>query len=85
LPSCYTTNSRTPTVDTVRTKRINLMGAAELSERLGCSRQRAYQIARKSDFPKPYAKLKQGTVWAAEEVEAWMIAHGRIPPDDTEE
>jgi len=62
------------------------MGAAEICVRLGSpSRQRTYQVTRKADFPKPVAKLRQGSVWAADEVEAWMKAHGRGNDDDTEE
>ena len=70
-------------VDTVGSKPMRFMGAAELCERLGVSRQRTYKIAERPDFPKPVAKLGQGTVWLTEEVEAWMKVH-RPPVDDSE-
>jgi predicted DNA-binding transcriptional regulator AlpA len=62
---------------------MRLMGAAELCARLGVSRQRTYKIAERPDFPKPLAKLRQGTVWSSDEVEAWMKVH-RPPIDSTE-
>jgi predicted DNA-binding transcriptional regulator AlpA len=70
-------------VDTMGSKPMRLMGAAELCERLGVSRQRTYKIAERPDFPKPVAKLGQGTVWLSDEVEAWMKIH-RPPVDDSE-
>jgi prophage regulatory protein len=63
---------------------MRLMGAAELCARLGVSRQRTYKIAERPDFPKPVAKLGQGTVWLSDEVEAWMKIHRR-PIVDAEE
>ena len=60
------------------------MGAHEIRIRLGgVSRQRAYQITSRSDFPKPLADLAQGKVWLAEDVEAWMKVHRR-DLDDSE-
>lgn len=70
-------------VDAVGSKPMRFMGAAELCERLGVSRQRTYKIAERPDFPKPVAKLGQGTVWLTAEVEAWMKVH-RPPVDDSE-
>ncbi|GIE78477.1 hypothetical protein Aph02nite_44270 [Actinoplanes philippinensis] len=59
------------------------MGAHEIRERLGgVSRQRAYQITSRPDFPPPVANLAQGKIWHAKDVEAWMIAHDR-PLTDT--
>ena len=72
------TNSHESTVDHVATKPIRLMGAHEIRLRLGgVSRQRAYQITSRADFPKPVADLAQGKVWATEDVEAWMRVHRR--------
>ena len=66
-------------------KPIRLMGAHEIRIRLGgVSRQRAYQITSRSDFPKPLADLAQGKVWLADDVEAWMKVHRR-DLDDSED
>ncbi|AGZ45505.1 hypothetical protein [Actinoplanes friuliensis] len=60
------------------------MGAHEIRERLGgVSRQRAYQITSRADFPAPVADLAQGKVWSTDDVEAWMKVH-RKEQDDTE-
>jgi prophage regulatory protein len=60
------------------------MGAHEIRLRLGgVSRQRAYQITSRADFPEPVADLAQGKIWATKDVEAWMKAH-RPDPDDSE-
>jgi prophage regulatory protein len=68
------------------TKQINLMGAHEIRIRLGgVSRQRAYQITSRADFPKPIADLAQGKVWLTEDVETWMAAHRRNGNDNDEE
>jgi prophage regulatory protein len=78
------TNSHAPTVDHVAAKPIRLMGAHEIRVRLGgVSRQRAYQITSRADFPVPIADLAQGKVWLTEDVEAWMKVHRR-DIDDTE-
>jgi prophage regulatory protein len=53
-----------------------LMGAHEIRVRLGSvSRQRAYQITARPDFPRPIAHLQQGKIWSADDVEAWIAAH----------
>lgn len=54
------------------------MGADEIRVRLGgVSRQRAYMITIRADFPAPVAELAQGKVWLTTDVEAWMAGHGR--------
>ena len=54
-------------------KPIRLMGAHEIRIRLGgVSRQRAYQITSRADFPAPAADLRQGKVWFTEDVEQWI-------------
>ncbi|GAA0478813.1 putative DNA-binding transcriptional regulator AlpA [Actinoplanes campanulatus] len=66
-------------------KPISLMGAHEIRVRLGgVSRQRAYQITTRADFPKPVADLAQGKIWLTEDVETWMKAH-RPAADDGDE
>lgn len=57
---------------------IRLVGAHEIRVRLGgVTRQRAYQITSRLDFPTPVASLAQGKVWLHEDVESWMKIHNR--------
>ncbi|WP_239118488.1 DNA-binding protein [Paractinoplanes ferrugineus] len=61
------------------------MGAHEIRIRLGgVSRQRAYQITCRQDFPRPIADLAQGKVWSREDVEAWIKTHRQHQPDFAE-
>jgi prophage regulatory protein len=56
-----------------------LVGAHEIRDLLGVSRQRVYQMAGRSDFPRPVATLAQGKVWSADDVEQWIGTHRRRP------
>jgi prophage regulatory protein len=49
-----------------------LMGAKEIEDRLGVSRQRVYQITSHRNFPDPYDTLAMGNVWRIDDVEAWI-------------
>lgn len=60
-------------------KPLRIVGAQEIRDRLGVTRQRVYQLAARSDFPRPVAVLAQGKLWLAEEVEEWISTH-RKPP-----
>lgn len=51
------------------------MGPAEIQERLGVSRQRAYILIGRRDFPAPRWELAMGKVWLASDVEAWIRVH----------
>lgn len=53
-----------------------LVGAAEIAERLGLSSFRiVHQWRRRHpDFPAPVVELKQAKVWLWPEVEAWVKA-----------
>jgi prophage regulatory protein len=51
------------------------MGAAEIAERLGVSRQRVQQLVKRSDWPAPVAELTMGKVWRAADIEAWINAN----------
>jgi prophage regulatory protein len=55
--------------------KIRLMGAAEIQARLGVSRQRAYQLVSRRDFPEPYQVLAMGSIWLESDVEAWISKH----------
>lgn len=50
---------------------MELMGAAEIKELLGVSRQRVQQLIRRPDFPRPIASLAMGKVWRREDVLRW--------------
>lgn len=52
--------------------KLVLMGAGEIRRRLNVSRQRAYQIITRKDFPEPYQVLEMGKVWNAKDVESWI-------------
>ncbi|WP_436533233.1 helix-turn-helix transcriptional regulator [Actinoplanes sp. HUAS TT8] len=52
-----------------------MMGAAEISRRLGLSRQRIQQLAERDDFPKPYQLLAMGRIWLEPEIETWIRDH----------
>lgn len=65
--------------------RKRLYGSAELQERLRVSRARVVQIVSREDFPAPFERLAGGTVWLAEEVEAWIREHRpHLVEDDVE-
>lgn len=55
-----------------------LVGAAELSEMLGVSRQRVDALARsRLDFPRPIAEIRAGRIWLKADIEEWARATGR--------
>ncbi|MFF7158093.1 AlpA family phage regulatory protein [Streptomyces sp. NPDC008139] len=47
-------------------------GLTEVGEILGVSRQRAYTLAKRQDFPVPVATSKAGRTWDLDVIEAWM-------------
>lgn len=51
------------------------MGPEEIRVRLGVSRQRAYIIIGRKDFPDPWRVLKMGKVWRSIDVEKWIREH----------
>lgn len=51
------------------------MGPEEIRLRLGVSRQRAYIIMGRRDFPEPWRELAMGKVWRSTDVEAWVRQH----------
>jgi predicted DNA-binding transcriptional regulator AlpA len=55
----------------------SLMGAAEIGELLGVSRQRVQQLVTRSDFPAPAVELAMGKVWRREDIERWAADRGR--------
>ncbi len=55
-----------------------LVGAAEIAEMLGVSRQRVDQLAQHDDFPKPAAVLATGRIWERDDIERWARRTGRL-------
>ena len=58
---------------------LRLIGAHEIRDLLGVSRQRVYQLATQSDFPKPVATLAQGKIWMVDDIAAWIGTHRPTP------
>jgi predicted DNA-binding transcriptional regulator AlpA len=56
-----------------------LVGAHEIRDLLGVSRQRVYQLAGQSGFPKPVATLAQGKIWAVDDIETWIKTNRATP------
>jgi len=59
----------------------DLVGAAEIAERLGVARSQTIHVwrSRYPDFPKPVVQLQQALVFSWSEVQAWAAATGRLP------
>lgn len=57
------------------------MGAAEIADLLGISRQRTQQIVNKAGFPAPVAELAMGKVWNGAAVRDWAKKDGRLADD----
>ena len=60
------------------------MGAKEIQDRLGISRQRAYVLINRRDFPPPRWQLAMGQVWDARDVEKWIRENRPDLAGDTE-
>lgn len=58
----------------------DLVGAAEIAERLGLSHAESVHTYRRRyhDFPEPVAQLRNGIIWAWPDVERWAKATGRL-------
>lgn len=54
---------------------MRLYGTAEIADRLGVTRQRAYVISRQKGFPEPLDTLQMGPVWSRDDVEDWIKAN----------
>ena len=66
------------------TRRVNaddLVGAAEIADRLGLAQSQTVHSWRRrySDFPAPIAKLRTALIWAWPDVEQWARRTGRLP------
>lgn len=57
---------------------LEVLGAQEIGQLFGVSRQRVYQLVSRPDFPEPMARLAMGNVWIASEVRQWAEQRGRV-------
>ena len=58
---------------------VDLVGAKEIAELLGITRQRVSQLARGDEtFPKPVTEGSYGRIWKRDDVERWARETGRI-------
>ena len=53
----------------------DLVGATEIAQLLGVTRQRVHQLSRGAGFPEPVARLSMGTVWNAADIQDWIRDH----------
>ena len=58
----------------------DLVGAAEIAERLGVKYRETVHSWRRRDpsFPKPVAQLQAGLVWDWKDVRKWAVKTGRL-------
>ncbi len=57
----------------------DLVGAAEIADRLGVSSSIVHDWGRRhKDFPPPLKRLRMGLLWHWPQVEAWARATGRL-------
>lgn len=59
----------------------DLVGSAEIAERLGVKRHQVVHGWRRryADFPQPVADLRRGAIWAWPDIERWARKTGRLP------
>ncbi len=58
----------------------DVVGASEIAELLGVSRQRVYELIEShEDFPHPIARLARGSVWERSAIERWAAKWTRTP------
>jgi hypothetical protein len=59
---------------------LDLVGAAEVAEMLGVSKQRVNQMATsRGGFVRPVAVLKAGRIWRRQDIVQWAKANRRKP------
>ena len=58
--------------------REELVTGADVGRRLGISRERVRQLAKREDFPEPVGQLGTYVVWRWQDVERWAKREGRL-------
>jgi hypothetical protein len=61
----------------VTTKRLPIVGSAEIQHMLGVSQQRTFQLINSPGFPAEFVRLRGGKIWHTEDFEAWAEEEGR--------
>lgn len=58
----------------------DLVGAAEIAERLGLAQVQTVHSWRRryAEFPEPVAQLRQALVWSWQDIERWARRTGRL-------
>ena len=58
----------------------DLVGAAEIAERLGLAQVQTVHSWRRRDldFPEPIARLRQALIWSWPDIETWARRTGRL-------
>lgn len=51
--------------------RYRLAGVYEIADSLGVSKQRVHQLSTDTDFPRPVAVLKAGSIWDLDDIDEW--------------
>jgi hypothetical protein len=73
---------RPPSYGSEVTRKVDpadLVGVAEIADRLGCSVQAVHAWKRRyPDFPEPVAHLSMGLLWVWQDLERWARATGRL-------
>ncbi len=57
-----------------------LLGAAEVAQRIGVSRQRVAKLREKPDFPHPWVELAAGPVWLTQAIDRWIEDRAGVGP-----
>lgn len=67
-----------------RVRPEDLVGAAEIAERLGLAQSQTVHSWRRrySDFPEPIARLRTALIWAWPDIERWAERTGRLPTSE---
>ena len=53
-----------------------LVGVAEIAKLMGVTRQYAWQLSKRRDFPDPAYVLSAGHFWWLDDIEAWAARKG---------
>lgn len=55
----------------------DLVGIFEIAHMMGVTRQYAWQLSKRRDFPDPIHRLHAGDFWLLADIEAWAKRTGR--------